>query len=284
MASRSVNIADIVVKDRLRDLDPDWVKGLAVSMAQIGLRQPILVGRSGGKHPLIAGLHRLEAAKLLGWTEIEGIVCDDNEQRRRVVEIDENLMRRELSALDRDAFLAERHALYLQEHPETAGGKAGAVARWAGLPTNYANEKISFASDAAEKLGISRRSVELAIKRHKGLSPAVRSRVATTWLADHASALSAIARRPKGEQLDIVRAMLRDEKPCRTVADALVDLKIVKRSTDKVTKLGSLTAAWSKASTDDQDQFLRDRIAALPGRRRNALCRWLVESGLVTEA
>src|SRR6516165_9967558 len=78
MTKRSPDTTQALSLDRIRigkrhrkdigDLD-----GLAASMAELGLLQPIVV-RPDGK--LIAGERRLRAAKQLGWTEIPINVVD----------------------------------------------------------------------------------------------------------------------------------------------------------------------------------------------------------------
>ncbi len=165
---RDIKLSDIVVDERLRALDPDWVKLLAQSIEDIGLRSPILVVESGAKLRLMAGLHRLEAVRSLGRSTISAIVSDDKALQRRVVEVDENLMRRDLSELDRGAFLAERRKLYLELNPEASRGKAGAQARWHGVA------KLGFASLAEKKLGLSKTVVKRAIQRYENLRPEIR--------------------------------------------------------------------------------------------------------------
>jgi hypothetical protein len=50
-------------------VDREQVRQLAESMKSIGQREPILISKHG--HELIDGNHRVAAAKLLGWKEIE---------------------------------------------------------------------------------------------------------------------------------------------------------------------------------------------------------------------
>jgi ParB/RepB/Spo0J family partition protein len=65
-------ISDIVVGTRHRR-DMGDIDGLAASIKELGLLQPIVVRPDG---VLVAGERRLRAAKLLGWTEIPVNVVD----------------------------------------------------------------------------------------------------------------------------------------------------------------------------------------------------------------
>lgn len=53
---------------------------------------------------MIAGLHRLEAAKMLGWTEIECTVKDLDGLLAQLAEIDENYVRTELDSINSKNF------------------------------------------------------------------------------------------------------------------------------------------------------------------------------------
>jgi hypothetical protein len=77
-ASRhTIDLANISFKaSRLRALQPEKVAELAESMAALGLLQPIVVRPEGKGYWLIAGRHRLEAARTLKWTLISATVLD----------------------------------------------------------------------------------------------------------------------------------------------------------------------------------------------------------------
>jgi hypothetical protein len=70
MRVRRIKIADIIVTQP-RKLKQSDVLAKAESMATIGLKTPITVRQIKGRITLIAGEERLEAAKLLGWEEID---------------------------------------------------------------------------------------------------------------------------------------------------------------------------------------------------------------------
>ena len=68
----SLEIAKIHVPVKRRAaLDPAKVTTISESMLADGLKMPIQVREDGARFVLIAGLHRLEAAKTLGQTKID---------------------------------------------------------------------------------------------------------------------------------------------------------------------------------------------------------------------
>jgi N6-adenosine-specific RNA methylase IME4 len=77
-------------------------------MGEIGLINPVTVNKD---MTLIVGAHRIEAARLLGWTEIEVFVVDLDELRAELFEIDENLMRNDLHYIDRGNSIRRREEL-----------------------------------------------------------------------------------------------------------------------------------------------------------------------------
>lgn len=75
MKERSFPIASIYVPLKLRSgLDPAKVEQLAESILEEGQKSPILVRADGERFVLIEGLHRLEACRLLGETQITGLL------------------------------------------------------------------------------------------------------------------------------------------------------------------------------------------------------------------
>ena len=57
--------------ERRKTLHPDTARALAEDILENGMKMPIQVRFDGKRHILIEGLHRLEAAKFLGETEID---------------------------------------------------------------------------------------------------------------------------------------------------------------------------------------------------------------------
>ena len=103
-----MEINSITVKQGRRAIDSAKVRELANSMSEIGLINPITVTQD---RVLITGAHRLEAAKLLGWTDIQATTFDGSDLTAELAEIDENLMRNELHSLQRGNYLNRREML-----------------------------------------------------------------------------------------------------------------------------------------------------------------------------
>lgn len=250
--------------DRLRVVDPDYVQLLAAAMDEhaaqhggTGLRTPIDVNKADkkGRHKLIAGAHRIAAFRLRGLTEIPATVISANRLQAQLLEIDENLMRRELTPLDRATFLAKRKEVYEALHPETKhGGDRGSaqVAKPGDLVSR-------FTADIAAKLDLSERSVQLAITRFKRIAPDVRDRIATTWLARKGAMLDAIAKQEPAMQRAIVSQLLAAEDAPRTVAAALERINGVGAAPPKPEdelRYDALIKAWDRAGQRARDRFV----------------------------
>ena len=103
-----VPISEITVNPGRRETALGDVRELADSILEVGLINPIMADQT---HTLIAGLHRLEAMKLLGRTEIECAVSDLDSLQVALAEIDENFVRKDLSDDEfRDAILPQTAA------------------------------------------------------------------------------------------------------------------------------------------------------------------------------
>jgi ParB family chromosome partitioning protein len=102
----TVAIDQISIGLNRRPLKDEKVAELMESIKANGLLNPITLDQ---KLNLIAGLHRLTAYKLLGFDQIEcKIVTYKDAEQARLAEIDENLIRSELDALERAELWLER--------------------------------------------------------------------------------------------------------------------------------------------------------------------------------
>ena len=161
-----MKISEIKINPGRRDTQQRNVEELARSIAAVGLMNPITVTQD---NTLIAGLHRLEAAKLLGWTEIECTVSDADGLQAELAEIDENFVRAGLSHRELGDLLLRRKELYEAIHPETRQGQRnGQTAKNDNLTVLAAKP---FSEDTADKLGISKRTVERLVQPAANLTP-----------------------------------------------------------------------------------------------------------------
>ncbi len=243
----SMPLEYIIFPQRLRQVDDDVAIGIADSMAVNGQQTPIEVSspNAEGKYTLITGAHRLRAAQINEWTEINAVIFSGSPTQCRLREIDENLIRRELSPLDRAVFLAERKKIYEELYPETKAGAAGANARW------HTTAKFAFASETAERCGLSERSIQLAIQRYSRIAPDVREEIALTWLAHKGTELDALAKLEPDEQRKAVGMILSGEEAApKSVNEASKIIRGVREKTSNDDEMDAdfeaFTRKWTK--------------------------------------
>ena len=147
-----LDIARIQVGQRKRKLDEGKVRSLAESFESIGQLQPITVEQCEyGNYRMIAGLHRLEAAKLLGWESIEAQEFEGDAVAAELAEIDENLMRNDLTVLEQGEHLARRQ--------ELVGFSRGGDRRSSAF-SNTQNEGLKTTTEIAHDIGLSKQTAE----------------------------------------------------------------------------------------------------------------------------
>lgn len=175
--------------DRARALNMDWACGLADMIRVQGLIHPITVRPVGERYELVVGRHRIGAFQILGLTEIPARISEaSTADEARLEEVMENLGRGELIALDRAQHLYELKKVWERMHPNfvNGGGKT--------LPTGSDEPEIfGFATSVAEKIGLSKRTINLAVNIWSGLTPASRSRLVGTDMAKKQTELKALA-------------------------------------------------------------------------------------------
>ena len=162
-----VQISEIKINSGRREALPGDVKELADSIAEVGLINPIMVDQS---YTLIAGLHRLEAMKLLGRSEIECTVSDLDGLQVALAEIDENFVRKDLSDDEFRELLLRRKEIYESLHPETKHGGDRKSEKIKSAKCTFDSAK-SFVDDTAEKLGVDPSTVRREIQTAKNLTP-----------------------------------------------------------------------------------------------------------------
>lgn len=240
--TRDVGLSGIaVLPRRMRGLRPEVIDELAKSMAANGLLQPIVIrpAESIG-HYLIAGRHRLEAARKLKWDSIRCSIVNGLEADAALLaEIDENLIRADLTLAERAAHVAARKPLYEKLHPETKRGGRPGKRTGKGGKYKSQNETSTFVADTAKKTRRGRSSVARDV--HRGENIVVLPEITGTCL-DTSEQLDALAKLPHDEQRQLAERAKAGEK---------VDAK----------------SASKKRKRQQRELELGDKITALPEKR-----------------
>ena len=208
----TIPIESIVTNRRLRQFQPEHRDTLAESIRELGLLNPIIVtlvppdeAQQGVTYSLVAGLHRLEACSSLGWNEIPiTIITGMDAIDTQLAEIDENLIRAELTQLERANHLAKRKELYEKRHPETKAGvvRANAANKAMGRgDVDEAPASTSFTQDTAAKTNVSARTIQVDVRRATNISEETKQEIcAMPEIADNGAELDVLASLSPAEQ------------------------------------------------------------------------------------
>ena len=96
MKISEIELDQIKVSQRLREIDQNKVDNLVESIQLVGLLHPIVVDTDNN---LLAGNHRLEAHRILGRDTIGCKVVNFSELENELVQIDENLINNDFGIL-----------------------------------------------------------------------------------------------------------------------------------------------------------------------------------------
>lgn len=193
-----------------RDLVQANVDMLRASIEQVGLIQPIRVRPAGvivrglGEQgfQIVAGHHRVAAARALGWTEIDAIVDTAEHLQAELIEIDENLCRAELTASQRASAIKRRRQIWGALHPEEIQvGKVCPPESATGYKQPPPQEK-GFAASTAAVSGESKRAINQHLARADALGDDL-ERIKGTSL-DKGVELDALAKLPETDRKDLI--------------------------------------------------------------------------------
>ena len=246
-----VKISEIKINPGRRNIQQRNVEELARSIAAVGLMNPLTVTQD---NTLIAGLHRLEAVKLLGWMEIECTVSDTDGLQAELAEIDENFVRAGLSHRELGDLLLRRKELYEAIYPETRQGQRnGQTAK---------NDKLTvleakpFSEDTADKLGVSKRTVERLVQTAANLTPEAKKIIHEADTTITKGAALKISRLPPDQQAEAA-AVLTIASPAKKpdTADLESLLKEFKALAQRF--ISGMTAFDRQAETFDRMSYVQ---------------------------
>lgn len=200
-----ININDIKINPGRREATPGDVQRLSESVAEVGMMNPITVDAD---YTLVAGLHRLEAARLLGWTEVECSVCELDSLHAELAEIDENVIRTGLSDLELSELLARRKKIYETLHPATiARNLPGHASNYESSSDKLTDEEKPFSQDTAEKMGVSPRTVERHVQIVKNLTPETKEILHSTDMKITKQNLTKLSRLEPNQQAEAAKQL-----------------------------------------------------------------------------
>jgi len=261
---KTLKLSDILIPERLREIEEEHAIAIAQSMVEHGQITPIAVRATpAAKAPytLVAGAHRIRAVELNGEPEIDAIVVKADKAEAQLMEITENLFRNELSVIDRAIFVQTYREVWEQKHGKIRSGPRNQ----AQLEPNsqcvvdlIAEEaEKGFAKDVADRLGISKPAAKRLDQIARNLHPSLRQRLRGTPDADNQSLLLKLARQEPGLQKKMTTALDKGSD----VKKALSILTEPAVAPDKQTMVrGALVTKWSEADAASKAYFL-DHIA-----------------------
>jgi ParB/RepB/Spo0J family partition protein len=206
---QNVLVDEVFVDGDRRALNEAAVASLVESIKSIGLQTPITVrgddtiadpdtGEVIGGYALVAGRHRLEACRALGYERIPAVVRECDEIDAELWEIAENLHRAELTVLERDTQVARWISLNLDSDRKKSLSQV-ATNSSGGRPTTVGVRA------AERELGIKRDDASRAVKVAK-LSEEARRVAREVGLDDNRTALlAAAAKNTPEEQAEALR-------------------------------------------------------------------------------
>ncbi|WP_299174379.1 hypothetical protein [uncultured Brevundimonas sp.] len=261
-----------------RPIDADHAANLAVSMSEIGLENAVSLrllradelNDDGCVWMRTRGGHRCAAARLLGWSVITAKVRTEAVEIAKLAEIDENLLRRDYTPLERAQAFAERLEAWAAAHPDRVvkvngqiGGKRGRPGKSAKI-ADFLNGKpalMGFAAETANQAGLSLRTVEQALTMYRGIPASQQARLHGTWIARNDAALRQLAGVGDAEeQAKVIDLMLAGRT--KSVAEA------------RALAAGVVPAAKAAPSNTIQRDFEKLWKSATPSQR-DGLLHWL---------
>ncbi|VEJ44878.1 ParB/RepB/Spo0J family partition protein [Bartonella vinsonii] len=270
----------IVVPERIRPVDDEHAKALAQSMAREGLMNPITVRHTPnakeGNYTLIAGAHRLRAAELLGYSDIDAVVVQADKDNAALLEVAENLFRNELSVIDRALFVQTYRELWEKKYGEIKVGRnkkskdqvdplIGGETDFEKLvqlapisQTEVKGEKgtvLSFAKHVADRIGFSQDVVKRlnSIARH--LQPELRSVLRGTALADNQAQLLKLAKMEPVAQRWVAVALQQVEGDLRRAVDLVNGINTPPQINEQEQIFAQLLGVWQRVDAQTRERF-----------------------------
>jgi ParB-like chromosome segregation protein Spo0J len=249
-----IDIAKIKVVGKRRAVDPETVKRLVESIRTLGLRIPITISPLESGPQLVAGLHRLEAAKILKWKTIP---CEEIRGGKVIAEmwqISENLDRSSLTTQQEDEGIARWVELWNSLHPSSGKNEEGGKGR----PKSGISEAARHLSVKGKTHSAKRKNIERALKRNS-IHPDAKKAASEAGIVDRTQLNEIGDQKTKEAQLAKVEELkAKPHKPDRSAdsGDPETPFDQIKRRWLKEKKMSR--PDWEHASFDDQTRVITE--------------------------
>lgn len=252
---KQLSLSQILIGNRQRPIDRDYAAVIGASMKEHGQLQPIVVRATPAAerpYTLVIGGHRCTGAEIHEIEMLDAIVVKANSADAQMLELAENLHRRDLSALDRAYFVQAYRDLWESKYGEVRRGGDQRIKL-----ILWSDEGASgFTKAVADKLGLSAPSAKRLGFISSKLHPDLRASLQSTPAADNQSQLLALAKLEPQKQRQVAVAL--KSEPDVKKALAIVDPapRLPKAKADQALLLSRLVTAWEDASEETRAQFL----------------------------
>lgn len=254
----------IYQKDGARETIESNVAALMGSMKESGLLTPILVKKVNRYHggilrdcyEIIAGNHRYKAAVNLGWLDIACQVVDVDDLHAELAEIDENLIRANLTPAQEASAIARRKAIYEELHPETKAGAAQAIGMNKTLGNNVAdNLSATFTAATSQATGKDERTIRRAARRGEKLGDDLKEIEGTSL--DKGVEIDALAKMDEQERRELIeRAKAGEFVSARKEKIELQPYREETTQSRENIQYEALVSAWNDADDKPRKWFL----------------------------
>ncbi len=123
---KQLSLSQILIGNRQRPIDRDYAAVIGASMKEHGQLQPIVVrAHTAAERPytLVIGGHRCTGAEIHEIEMLDAIVVKANSADAQMLELAENLHRRDLSVLDRAYFVQAYRDLWESKYGKISAGR-----------------------------------------------------------------------------------------------------------------------------------------------------------------
>jgi len=198
---------------------PETVNAMAKSLSDVGLINPITVVAAKvydnsifvDGFRVVAGNHRVAAARALGWQEIDAfVIADDDRLENELREIDENLCRAELTPAQRAYAIKRRKEIWEARNPNGVVEVEQIVPPQDGKHGGARPQKKEFAADTAAVTGQSKQDINRHVSRAEALGDDLLEVTGTSL--DKGVELDALKAMPEPERKELIQKAKAGEK------------------------------------------------------------------------